>query len=116
MTPECPNCGHEDHSDKRCRGNTDEGQECVCSWPDPYNFATTVRTATKQESIVEPFVHVLAREYSKLNFEQFCEKIGEPLELHGRANDYAEEIWHAWREMAKSVSRLGTFLPKLLDE
>lgn len=66
-------------------------------------------------TLTNAFTIALFRQASRLNFEQFCEIIEEPMERSGRDNSYAFEKWSQWQMFVGSAYALGTFLPKLVD-
>jgi len=62
------------------------------------------------------FQATLSKAYTRLNYEQFCEVIGEtPYFNGGVSNVYAEEKWSEFQKLVSSTNKLGTFLDKLLD-
>lgn len=53
--------------------------------------------------------------HSKVNFEQFCEIIGEPTKHGAYDNDYAIGKWEAFQQMITSMHKLGTLFDRLAD-
>lgn len=51
--------------------------------------------------------------FGKLNYQQFCEVIGEP---YRDGNYYAEEKWQFFKDAARNIERLGLGLANKLVE
>lgn len=49
-----------------------------------------------------------------MNYDQFCELIGEPATFTHGENNYAMDKWQAWQQLVHSLTTLGDYFDKLV--
>jgi hypothetical protein len=76
----------------------------------------TIKEQAERALVIGRFIGAFRRQYSRLNYEQFCEIIGEPTHHGSNFNRYAQDKWFAFKAMAMSIDQLGIHLNRIIDK